>query len=103
MLPGDEFDDLFEGLNVIAGFEGMGETEVDFLLARRHFVMGGLDDESEFFEFEGDVPADVFATIDRGKIEVRPLVDGIEGRLAVFLDFEKEELGLKANVKVSDA
>lgn len=48
VFMGDEFDDLFESLNVVAGLEDIGEAEVDFVLARRDFVMGGLDDKPKF-------------------------------------------------------
>ena len=74
MFTGDEFHDLFEGLDVIASLNDVRETEVDFFLARGDFVMGGLNDETQFFEFERNFAADVFGAVDRGQIEIGTMV-----------------------------
>ena len=73
-------------------------AEVDLVLADRHLVVGGLDVEPHLLERDLDVAPAVLAPVDRRDVEVRRRVVRVDGRVAVGVELEEEELGLGADV-----
>ena len=70
-------------------------VKIDLVLARRDFVMRGLDVHAHLLEGDDDLAADVFAEIDRREVEVAGAIVRFGGRLAVAAQ-EQEELGFRA-------
>jgi len=67
------------------------------VLPARHFVMGGFDVESHALERRDNIPARLFAAVDRREVEIAPYVMGDVGRFAVRAALEKKKLHLRAD------
>ncbi len=80
VAAGDVLDDELERLDVVAGFDDVGELEVDLALAGTDLVMARFDGEADFLEFEDDVATAVAGAIDRRKVEIPSLVGEFEDR-----------------------
>ena len=91
---GDVADDELERGQVVGGDQRVGVLEVDLVLARGHFVMGGLDLEAHRGELLDDDAADLLAAVERAQIEIRPRVVRRRRRRAVGRALEQEELRL---------
>ena len=95
---GDRLDHHPERDQVVGGGERVSVAEVDLVLADRDLVVRGLDLEAHLLERDLDVAPAVLAAVDRGDVEVRRGVVRVDGRVAVAVELEEEELGLGADV-----
>ena len=97
VLLRDVLDDETERADVVGGDEHVVLAEIDLVLRGGDLVVRRLDVDADRLEGEHDLPAHVFAEVDRGEVEVAGGVVGLGGRPAVAR-LEQEELGLGAAV-----
>ena len=95
---GDRLDHHPERDQVVGGGQRVGMPEVDLVLADGDLVVGGLELEAHLLEGHLDVPAAVLAAVERSDVEVGGGVVRVDGRVAVGVELEEEELGLGADV-----
>ena len=99
VLLREGLDGHAEGHDVVRGGEGVGVLEVNLVLPGGDLVMARLYLEAHLLEGEADVAADEFAVIDGTEVKVARLVAGLDGRAAVGIRLEEEELALRADVE----
>ena len=98
MLRGDHLDHHPERDQVVGRGQRVGVAEVDLVLADRDLVVRRLQVEAHLLQRQLDVAAAVLAAVDRGHVEVGRGVVRVDGRVAVGVQPEQEELGLRADL-----
>ena len=95
----DGFDGLFERHQAISRSNRFIKAEVDFMLARCHLVMRGLDFKAHFLQGQDDFAPDIFTLAERFEVEIRACVIGQGGGIALVIVVEQEKFAFRANVE----
>ena len=64
MLVGDGLHHQFKGHNIVGSAKGVVITEVDFMLAACHLMVGGFDLKPHILKGQANIPAGFLTAVD---------------------------------------
>ena len=98
VLGGNCFHRHAKSNEIIGGGKGVGIPEIDLVLTWSPFVMGAFRQKAHFFQSQADLPADVFAPIQRGHIVIAAPVVGNQGGISLLICAEQIEFTFCASI-----
>ena len=96
LLQGDLLDDGAEGHDVVRHGQGVGEAQVDLVLARATLMVGELHRDPHLFKHEDGLAAEVVGSAPGHVVEVAGVVSGADAPVGVAVD--QVELDLRVDV-----
>ena len=96
LLQGDLLDDGAEGHDVVRHGQGVGEAQVDLVLARATLMVGELHRDPHLLKHEDGLAAEVVGSAPGHVVEVAGVVSGADAPVGVAVD--QVELDLRVDV-----
>ena len=85
---------IFVSDKIVVRAHGVGSPEVDLVLSRTVFVMGGFRLNSHLLQAQTDLPADILPPIQRRYVKITALIPGFPGRTPLLIGLEEIEFAL---------